>query len=72
MLYAASGIMDTINNAQNRSNEAQAYMGARAKQQRDMVMGNHIKPAVWEQPEPLKAVESKIEEMASSTISHKE
>ena len=58
----ASGINNTINNAQNRSNEAQAYWGARANQQRDMVMGNYIKPAVWEQPDPLKPVKAKIEE----------
>ena len=63
-MLGGSGIMNTINNAQNRSNEAQAYMGARATQQRDLVMGNYIKPAVWEQPEPLKAVESKVEELA--------
>ena len=69
---SASGINNTINNAQNRSNEAQAYWGARANQQRDMVMGNHIKPAVWEQPDPLKPVRQKFKSTASSTISHKE
>lgn len=63
-MLGGSGIMNTINNAQNRSNEAQAYMGARATQQRDLVMGNYIKPAVWEQPEPLKPVENKVEELA--------
>ena len=63
-MLGGSGIMNTINNAQNRSNEAQAYWGARANQQRDLVMGNRIKPAVWEQPEPLKPVKAKIEELS--------
>ena len=63
-MLGASGITNTINNAQNRSNEAQAYWGARANQQRDMVMGNYIKPAVWEQPEPLKPVKSKVDEIS--------
>jgi len=63
-MLGASGITNTINNAQNRSNQAQAYWGARANQQRDMVIGNYIKPAVWQQPEPLKPVESRIEELS--------
>lgn len=63
-MLGASGITNTINNAQNRSNQAQAYWGARANQQRDMVIGNRIKPAVWQQPEPLKPVESRIEELS--------